>query len=161
MGSDADHTPRVQFSKDASEPLMEATVRGKHQVFVDERDKKPPIGSGEDRYPTPVDYMLTSLVACQVAVLTQCLAKARIDEFSIEADADVSHEEAEAIPEEMPAHTGNRIRHVDIDLELTVPAEYETRAARCLEVYDEGCIVGQSFRAGIDYTTSTTFEVVD
>jgi hypothetical protein len=35
---------------------------------------------------------------------------------------------------------------------------YEDRAQRCLDVYDTGCIVGQSLRAGIDYTPETSLE---
>lgn len=56
----------------------------------------------------------------------------------------------------MPGHTANRIQHIDIDIDVTVPDEYEEDAQRCLDVYDQDCIVGQSFRSGIDYTPHTS-----
>lgn len=149
--------PRVQLEKSAAEPFYEGLVRGEHTILGDERDKSPPVGSGEDHHPTPVDYLLWSLVACQAAVLSQCLAKARVEEFAISADADIDQAGAESVPEEMPTHTEKRIETIKIDLQLEVPEEYESRASRCLEVYNQGCIVGQSLLAGIDYTPNVTF----
>ena len=153
--------PRIQFEKSSDSEFIEGTVRGKHQVLVDERDRGPPVGSGEDKPPTPVDYMLSSLVACQVAVLTQCLAKSHVDEFEIEATADVARGGEGDVPEEMPENTATRIEDMAVRVDLTVPEKYESRASRCLEVYDQGCIVGQSFDAGIDYDPETSLSVSD
>jgi hypothetical protein len=51
------------------------------------------------------------------------------------------------------------VKHIDIELELTVPEEYESRAQRCLDIYDQGCIVGQSYRAGVQYDPHVTLTV--
>jgi organic hydroperoxide reductase OsmC/OhrA len=61
----------------------------------------------------------------------------------------------------MLAHHAGRISHISVDLTLEVPGEYESRARRCLDVYDTGCVVGQSYRQGIEYTPSTTFKLTD
>lgn len=147
---------RVHFEKSSDGFFYIGTARETHQILVDERHKEPPVGSGKDLQPTPVDLMLASLLACQTAVLTQCLAKARIDQFQIEGSADIDDRSEEGVADEMPEHTGSRIEHVTVDVSLTVPPEFEERAGRCLEVYDQGCIVGQSMKAGIDYTPQTT-----
>ncbi len=161
MADDRSDEPRIRFEKSSADEFIEGTVRGKHTVLVDERDRGPPVGSGEDLHPTPVDYMLSSLVACQVAVLTQCLAKSRVEEFEIEATASVGRSGEGDVPDEMPENTATRIEHVEVALDLTVPEEYESRADRCLEVYDRGCIVGQSFDAGVEYEPETSLSVSD
>jgi len=161
MARDQADQPRIRFETSSASRFIEGTVRGKHQVLVDERDRGPPVGSGQDLHPTPVDYMLSSLVACQVAVLTQCLAKSRVEEFAIEATAEVGRSGTGDVPDEMPENTATRIEHVEVRLELTVPPAFESRASRCLEVYDRGCIVGQSFSAGIDYDSETSLSLAE
>lgn len=150
---------RASFQKSQGE-LLRGTVRDRHEILFDE----PPdmeVGGGDDAHPSPVDYMFASLVGCQLSVLNQCLEKARVEGFEIEADAriDPAGVDEEEVTDEMPSNTRKRIRHIEVDITLTVPSEYEGRAARCLEVYDAGCIVGQSFRAGIEYTPETHLEV--
>ena len=125
-----------------------------HTVVFDE-----PRPHGDDEHASPVGYMFSSLVACQMSVLAQCFEKSRIEEYEIEADAAIDRRGSDEVAEEMPAHTAKRIEHVQIDLSVEVPEEFEDRARRCLEVYDQGCIVGQSFRAGIEYTPETELTV--
>ena len=142
------------FEKSSSAPgktvgVVNATGES-HRVVFDE-----PEPLGDDEHASPVAYMFSSLVACQLSVLAQCLEKSRIEEYEITADAEIDRRGRDEVAEEMPAHTAKRIEHVAITIDLEVPAEYEDRAQRCLEVYDQGCIVGQSFRAGIDYTPTT------
>lgn len=154
---EAESIPRVQFETSAADPVTRGLVRGIHEVFSDEANHGPPVGTGEDRYPTPVDYLLSSLVACQISVLKQCLAKARVDEFQIKASADVADRVEFDLPEAMPQKSN--VGRIEVRLSLTVPAEYESRASRCLEVYDQGCVVGQSIAAGIEYEPATELVV--
>ena len=149
------------FTKEA-EGLLRGVVRDRHEILFDEPEDLP-AGAGDDEYPSPVDYLFSSLVGCQVSVLNQCLHKARVEDFRIEADAVIPPETLgdDAVADEMPGHTGKRITDVEIDITVTVPEEYESRAQRCLDVYDGGCIVGQSLRAGIDYHPEATLEVDD
>ena len=124
---------------------------GPHRIVYDEPE---PHGNGE--HAPPVTQMFGALVACQLSVLSQCLEKSRVEEYEINANAGIEDRSREDIPEEMPENTSKRIEHITIDIELVVPSEYEDRARRCLDVYDQGCIVGQSYRSGIDYTPTTS-----
>ncbi|WP_418280632.1 OsmC family protein [Halorubrum sp. DTA98] len=152
-GSHGHEGRKATFEKTAGEPTR-GLCRDKHEVLIDEPEWIPRMG-GEDAHPSPVDYMMTALAACQVSVLSQCLSKARIDDYNIKAEATIDDAGEDDVDENMPDHTANRIRHIDIQLHLEVPAEHEKRASRCLEVYDTGCIVGQSYKAGIDYEPTT------
>ncbi|MDX1744387.1 MAG: OsmC family protein [Halobacteriales archaeon] len=124
--------------------------RASQEIIFDEPEPK-----GRDEHPSPVMYMFASLVGCQLSVLNWCLEKGGVEDYYITADAH-SLKHMEEVAEEMPETTGKRIDHFDIEIRLEVPEEFEARASRCLEVYDTGCVVGQSFRAGIDYTPETT-----
>jgi len=152
-GSHGHEGRKATFEKKADEPTR-GLCRDKHEVLVDEPEWIPRMG-GEDAHPSPVDYMMTALTSCQVSVLAPCLSKSRVDDYHITAEATIDDAGEDAVDEKMPDHTANRIRHIDIQIELEVPEEYESRAARCLEVYDTGCIVGQSYRAGIGYEPTT------
>lgn len=134
------------------------TVRDTHEVVFDEPEFLP-VAEGNDTAPSPVDYLLSSLAGCQLSVLDQCLKKSRVDDYRIECEATIEDVGEGEIPEEMPGNTANRIHHVDIEITLTVPEAHESRAQRCAEVYDIGCIVGQSLRAGIDYDQTVTVDV--
>lgn len=153
--------PRTGHFEVEDDSLLTGTVRDTHEITFDEPEDLP-VGAGNDEHPSPVDYMFASLVGCQLSVLKQALHKARVDDFRIEAAAQISPGSmgTEDVPEEMPEHTGNRIEHIEIDITVEVPERHESRANRCLEVYDAGCIVGQSFRAGIAYTPTTDVSVL-
>lgn len=141
----------VRIETSNEDAVTRGLIRGSHEVILDESTELE--FGGSDAGPSPVDLMLTSLVACQVSVLQQCFEKARIEEYDIEAEATIDQTGAGEIPEEMPLNTAKRVGHIVIDLDVSVPEEFEPRARRCLDVYDDGCIVGQSFRSGIDYDT--------
>lgn len=149
----------AHFEKRADE-VTEGEIRGKHELRADEPEWLP-IGGGNDEHPAPGDYLMTALVTCQISVLSQCLEKSRIENYHIEADATIDEIGQAEVPEEMPDNTTNRVEHIDVELTLEVPEEYASRAERCLEVYDAGCIVGQSYVAGIDYTPSVSLETAE
>lgn len=150
-------TGRFETTRDSK---TRGVLRDKHEVVFDE-PKFLPAAEGEDTAPSPVDYLMSGLAGCQVSVLDQALKKARVEDYHIEVVAMIATVGKDDVPEEMPSNTMNRIQHVDIDVTLTVPEEYRSRAQRCLDVYDDGCIVGQSLRVGIDYTPRTTLETAD
>ena len=145
------------FVTTADEPTR-GVVREKHEVLFDEPTFLP-VADGQDEHPSPVDYLLSSLASCQLSVLDQCLKKSCVEDYHIEAEATITSAGRGEIPDEMPSNTASRIFHFDVDITLTVPEEYESQARRCAEVYDVGCIVGQSLRAGVEYTPSVDLEV--
>lgn len=142
------------FEMDAKSPYKTVGIvhdaRGAtHTVTVDEPE---PLGS--DDAPSPGSHLFISLVSCQLTVLNSCLRKARVEDYRLKADASWEMTLGD-VDEAMPAATAKRIKHIDIDISLEVPEEFEGRAQRCLDVYDSGCIVGQSLKAGIEYTPHT------
>lgn len=147
----------AHFEKSADE-VTQGTIRDLFDIKSDEPGWLP---AGDDLHPCPGDFLLTALTTCQVSVLAQCLEKSRVEEYHIEADSAIANKRMDEIPEEMPENTGNRWEHVDVELTLEVPPEYEAQAERCAEVYDNGCVVGQSYRSGIDYTPTVTIETSD
>lgn len=150
-----------EVSASSDEPVNKGVVRartGRHEVLIDESEHIP--GSeGEQEHPSPVDYLILALVSCQVSVLEQALHEAGVEEYDIEAVGAVDSLDNDDVPDEMPAHTAARVDHIDVDLTLEVPEEYEGAAHACLDAYNAGCIVGQSLMDGIEYTSSKSVEV--
>lgn len=158
MGANVDEVwKHVRIETSNEDDFTRALVRGKHEILMDESPELP--YGGSDEGPSAVDLLVTSLLACQVSVLQQCFEKARIEEYEIEAEATIDDRGEGDIPGEMPENTAGRVEHVVIDLDATVPEELEPRARRCLDVYDDGCIVGQSLLAGIDYSTEARLTI--
>lgn len=153
-GTPEEFTTTIRASSD--DPYKEATLRDEHTVYSDEPEWT--AMPGDDAYPSPGDYLLLSLAACQVSVLDQCLKKNGVTAYRIDCDARIDSWQQETdVPDEMPATTGLRIEHVTVDMELRTTPEYEDRADRCLTVYDEGCVIGQSI--GVAYTPTTRLVV--
>lgn len=150
------HDHAIQLSLEHGDRPVDGSVRD-HTFGVDDSETLP--YGGEDLAPSAVDYMVAGLAGCQLAVLSQCFRKARINDFEIELAAIPDSWWREEIPEDLPENQVKRIEHIHVDVDVTVPEEYEERAQRCLDVYDQGCIVGQSFRAGIEYTPKTSLSV--
>lgn len=156
--ADPGHTYEVLATSE--EGVQRGDVRGIHTLYSDEPDFLPEM-AGEDRHPAPVDYLVFGLVSCQASVLKQCLEKSRISAYEIRASATIADMRGAPSPSEMPDHTGNRIDQIEISMHLRVSDEDEARARRCLDIYDQGCIVGQSLRAGIEYSRETSLVAVD
>lgn len=150
------HDHDIQLNLKAGDRPVDGGVRD-HSFKIDDSETLP--YGGHDLAPSAVDYMVAGLAGCQLAVLSQCLRKARIEDWEIEISAIPDDWWREEIPEELPENQVKRIEHIDVHVDVTVPEEYEERAQRCLEVYDQGCIVGQSFREGIEYTPETSLSV--
>jgi uncharacterized OsmC-like protein len=154
----ADFTATLTAGHD--EPYTEATVRGTHTLHSDEPEWLP-AGAGDDAHPAPVDYLLTSLASCQVSVLQQCLEAHGVDRYAIECEAEVDEWATADVPDPMPANTAYRVDHVTVRMGLRTTEGHRDEADRCLGVYDDGCIVGQSLAGGIDYTPVAALSVVD
>lgn len=153
-------TATVTTSSD--ERYTAVQLRDKHKLVSDEPEWLPDSSAGDDNHPAPVDFLLMSLTACQVSVLQQCLERNDVDAYRIECEAVLDeYGTAEEHPEEMPKHTALRIDHITVTMTLVTTDAYKGQANRCLSVYDDGCIVGQSLRGGIDYTPLTILSVAD
>jgi organic hydroperoxide reductase OsmC/OhrA len=104
-----------------------------------EVDEFPPLGEG--RGPNPARLLATSVAHCLSASLLFCLRKARIDAMGLRAVAEVT----------LARNERNRLRVGAIRVRLmpvVTPTDRE-RMRRCLEVFQDYCIVTESIRGGI------------
>jgi len=148
-----------EFSAGTDTSYNKATING-NTIQFDEGDDVPG-ATGDQEFPSPVDYLLASLVGCQVSVLEQTLHQAGIDEYNIHAYGQIEQTDQDDVPETVPNHTATRIDHIDVDVTLSVPDRYQTDAEECLNTYNAGCIVGQSLLNGIDYTSNKEIKTDD
>lgn len=160
MADQEQFTATVTASSD--EGYTTGRLRDKHELISDEPEWLPESSAGDDDHPAPVDFLLMSLNVCQVSVLQQCLERNDVEAYRIECEGVLDeYDTAEEHPEEMPAHPALRIDHITITMSLVTTDTYKDQASLCLSIYDDGCIVGQSLRGGIEYTPLTLLSVVD
>lgn len=150
---------RSQVVRAGDDDFAEGTIREKHRLRADEPPWLEGAGQGDDEYPAPVDYLMFGLVSCQVEVLDQTLRKAGAGEFEIVADAEIDRMADGDQDDSMYDHHASRIRHISIDMTVVAPPEEEEIVRDCLDVYDSGCVVGQSYRTGIEYTSNKRLEI--
>jgi len=146
-------------TKEPGDEFKHGVLRDKHEILSDEPSWLP-VGAGQDAHPVPVDLLMGSLAMCQVSVLDQCLEANGVTDYEIHCEAELDEFSRDADhPDEMPRHTALRIDHVTLDITVTTTPEFAGQTETCLDVYDEGCIVGQSLAGGIDYTPVTSVEL--
>jgi len=131
--------------------------RGTHELYFDEPEY---IDVGEDEHPCPHDYLLATVGGCQLEVLKQCLEKAHVEEYDIEIEVESEKGKVE-VDEDIPDTADIRITDMTTEITLEVPPEYESRANRCLEIFEENCPISNSVRAGIDLHTSRELSTGD
>lgn len=117
-------------------------VRG-HRLHTDEPEdlshsfKK----GGRGEAPSAFDYLLAAVMGCQVNSLEQMLHKARIKTYDVDAECTG-----------FTVTEGNvkRVQRIDLDVTLAVPEENEAQARRCLDVYEKGCVIGETIKRAVD-----------
>lgn len=110
---------------------------GVDRIVVDE---PPPIGSGAG--PAPTRLLAAALLTCLSESLIYCLRRARIEVTGLKASAHsirVRNEQGRL-----------RIGRIQVTLEPAVLAEDRPRMSRCLDVFENYCVVTQSVRPGIE-----------
>lgn len=107
------------------------------QVRLDEPD---PIGDGTA--PNAARLLGAAIGNCLAASLLFCLQKSRVEVKDISA-----HVEGEMVRNE---NGRMRIGSVKVTIEPTVDGVPRARLARCLELFEDFCVVTQSVRGGID-----------
>jgi organic hydroperoxide reductase OsmC/OhrA len=116
----------VDFHQDGISPLLV--------------DEPPPVGEGAG--PDAAHLLAAAVGNCLSASLVFCLQKARIEVGGLRTTAEVTKVRNEK---------GRlRIGRIDVKLEPEIAPEDRGRAARCLEIFEDYCVVTQSVRAGID-----------
>lgn len=146
------------FSGSADEPVVSVNVRDIHTLEIGEPDwgleSRSDMDIGNDRAPSPADYLNVGVAGCQVEVIRQCLEKARVEQYEITAMVENDVVDPGETPDVMPSHMSARIQSLDIEITVKTTEEYESRVRRCVDVAEKACIVGRSVEDGIDVPVS-------
>ena len=105
-------------------------------------DEPAPLGAGHG--PNAARVLASAVGNCLAASLLFCLRKSRVDVEELRATVTGTMARNERGRFRI---TGLRVR-----LEPVVPADQRDRLARCVELYEDFCLVSQSVRQGIDIT---------
>lgn len=103
-------------------------------------DEPPPLGEGAG--PNPARLLAVAVGNCLAASALFCLRKARVDVRALRAAVDVALARS--------ARERLRITGIHVRLEPEVAPGDMARMGRCLELFEEFCVVTQSVRDGID-----------
>lgn len=115
-----------------------------HGLYIDEPEhlshsfKK----GGRGEAPSALGYLLTAGMGCQVNSLEQMLHKARVTDYEIDA---------ECTGYTFIEDDVKRVQKMSLEMTLTVPEDEESRGQRCLDVYEQGCVVGETMKRAIDF----------
>jgi uncharacterized OsmC-like protein len=104
-----------------------------------EVDEARPVG--EDRGPNPARMLATAVGHCLGSSLLFCLRKARVpvDGLTVRVEGDLTRNERGRL----------RLGGLHVRLEPGLAPEERARAGRCLEVFQDYCIVTESVRRGL------------
>lgn len=111
-------------------------VPGVDELAVDE---PPPLGGGEG--PNPARLLAAAVGSCMSASLLYCLRRAHMDAPRLRTRV-----EGTLVRNE---HGRLRVGGLRVTLVPGMEPADAARAARCLELFEDFCIVGQSVQAGI------------
>jgi uncharacterized OsmC-like protein len=103
-------------------------------------DEPPPLGEG--RGPSAARVLAAAVGNCLSASALYCLRKARIEVRALRADV-----HGRLVRNE---HGRLRVGQIAVTIRPEVAAADRERMARCLELFEDFCVVTQSVRAGID-----------
>lgn len=103
-------------------------------------DEPPPLGEGAG--PGASRVLAAAIANCLSASALFCLRKARIDVLGMRttARASIARNEKGRL----------RVGRVDVTIEPLVAAADRPRMQRCLELFEDFCVVTQSVRSGVD-----------
>lgn len=103
-------------------------------------DEMPPLGEGAG--PNPSRMLATAVAHCLSASLLFCLRKARVEVSAMETTAQATLARNE--------HGRLRVTRLDVRLNPTVAQADRARVPRCLEIFEDYCVVTESVRGGIE-----------
>ena len=105
-------------------------------------DEPPPLGS--DKGPNATNVLSAAIANCLTASLLFCLTKTRVKPISLTTTVTThtSRDEKKRI----------RIDGSHVSIALGLADEDQNRLSRCIDLFEDYCIVTQSVRRGIDVT---------
>ncbi len=127
-----DYRFRVRFDKDHYPELL--------------MDEPPPLGG--DSAPNASRILAAAVGNCLSASLLFCARKARIDLQGVRTDVTVHFTRNE--------RGRLRIGKIEVAIEPLLDAADKAKAQRCLELFEDYCVVTQSVRDGIDVSVNVS-----
>lgn len=136
-----DRVDNYRFVVDFGSPELQA-------VTVDEM---PPLGEGSG--PNPTRLLGTAIGSCLAASLLFCLGKARINvgEMSAHVTGSLQRNDKGRL----------RVEKLQVVLSPEMLAPDVARMGRCLEVFEDFCIVTQSVRDGVNVSVTVEPVVIE
>jgi uncharacterized OsmC-like protein len=121
-----DYEFRVRFDKDGMSDLI--------------MDEPPPLG--RDAGPNPARILAASIASCLSASLLFCARRARVELGPIHTEVKM----------QMVRNQDKRLRvgKVEVVIDPHLREAEKEKARRCLEIFEDFCLVTQSVRQGID-----------
>jgi uncharacterized OsmC-like protein len=103
-------------------------------------DEPPPLGGGGG--PNPARLLAAAIGNCMSASLKYCLDRSRVEllDLKVRVQGSIVRNERGRF----------RVGSMHVLLEPTLAGEDVERIGRCLEIFEDFCVVGQSVRQGID-----------
>lgn len=137
--SPADDEGSFEVSLTLADGYRFAVEPDEHGAEGFEIDESPPLGSGH--YPTPARVLASAMASCLASSFLFCARKGRIDVQSLRVRARGTFVRN--------ARKRLRIGGLHVELFPVVARGDEQRMQRCLELFEDFCVVTQSVRAGI------------
>ena len=107
-------------------------------------DEPPPVG--RDKGPNPSRLLAAAVGGCLSASLLFCARKLRLNMTGLHTDVKVRH---------MRNENGRlRIGNIDVEISPAIEKPDEQKLRRCLELFEDFCVVTQSVRKGIDISVA-------
>ena len=121
-----DYEFRVSFDKEGVPDLI--------------MDEPPPLG--RDAGPNPARILAASIANCLSASLLFCARRARVELGPIHAEVKM----------QMVRNENKRLRvgKVEVVIDPHLPEAEKDKARRCLQIFEDFCVVTESVRRGID-----------
>lgn len=143
-----DETGRVSLTLDSIQDLefrIKFDRAGLQDLLIDE---PPPAGQGKG--PDPGRLLASAVGGCLSASFMFCARKLRLDIQGLHTEVKVAHTRNEK---------GRlRIGKIDVAIEPRFGEPDEQKLRRCLELFEDFCVVTQSVRKGIDVSVNVQTE---
>ena len=141
-----DETRDFAFDIDLMEGYRQRVDFGLPGVAPLDVDEPPPLGTLAG--PNPARLLGAALASCLGASLLFCLGRAHIDVLGLHTRVEGTMQRNE--------RGRLRIGEIRVRLEPVVPVEQQPRMARCLEVFEDFCVVTASVRPAIAVDVQVT-----
>ena len=144
------HTFSIKMTKTGP---MEFKTQFDNEMFPDLMFDEPAASGGNDNYPNASRILTAAVMNCLSASFTFCLTKSRIpmDEFELTATATSTLDRNE--------QNRLRVKNITVDLKPTFKGEaaseeMKAKIQRCINIFQDYCVVSASVKQGIDITTN-------